>query len=58
MDPTTISDLVTPVVTSCGLEVDRVEVLLGVGEVAVSPIAATENAVRGAINAVRNRTGL
>lgn len=27
MDPTTISDLVTPVVTSCGLEVDRVEVL-------------------------------
>ncbi len=27
MDPTTISDLVTPVVTSCGLEVDRVEVV-------------------------------
>ncbi len=27
MDPTTVSDLVTPVVTSCGLEVDRVEVL-------------------------------
>lgn len=27
MDPTTISDLVTSVVTSCGLEVDRVEVM-------------------------------
>ncbi len=27
MDPVTVSDLVTPVVTACGLEVDRVEVL-------------------------------
>ncbi|MFT3970560.1 MAG: ribosome maturation factor RimP [Micropruina sp.] len=27
MDPATISELVTPVVTSCGLEIDRVEVL-------------------------------
>ncbi|MFT4297520.1 MAG: ribosome maturation factor RimP [Micropruina sp.] len=27
MDPATVSQLVTPVVTSCGLEVDRVEVV-------------------------------
>ncbi len=27
MDPATVSELVTPVVASCGLEVDRVEVL-------------------------------
>jgi len=42
--------------------VDRVERIVDLGEAVVtpiaSPIAATENAVRGAIAAVRNRTGL
>lgn len=38
--------------------VDRVERIVGIGESVVSPIAATENAVRGAITAMRNRTGL
>lgn len=39
--------------------VDRVERLVGVGEAVVSPLAtATESAVRGAITAMRNRTGV
>ncbi|BBZ04708.1 hypothetical protein MCHIJ_41450 [Mycolicibacterium chitae] len=38
--------------------VDRVERIVGVGEAVVSPIAATEHAVRGAISAVRHRAGL
>jgi ABC-type transporter Mla subunit MlaD len=38
--------------------VDRVERIVGVGEAAMAPLAATENAVRGAINAVRRSTRL
>jgi ABC-type transporter Mla subunit MlaD len=36
--------------------VDRVERIVGIGEAAVAPLAATESAVRGAINAVRRTT--
>ena len=38
--------------------VDRVERIVGIGEAAVAPLAATEHAVRGAINAVRRTTRL
>ena len=38
--------------------VDRVERIVGIGEAAMAPLAATENAVRGAINAVRRSTRL
>jgi ABC-type transporter Mla subunit MlaD len=36
--------------------VDRVERIVGIGEAAMAPLAATESAVRGAINAVRRTT--
>ncbi len=36
--------------------VARVERIVGVGEAAVAPLAVTESAVRGAINAVRRTT--
>ena len=36
--------------------VERVERIVGIGEAAVAPLAATESAVRGAINAVRRTT--
>jgi len=38
--------------------VDRVERIVGIGEAAIAPLAATESAVRGAINAVRRTTRL
>ena len=38
--------------------VDRVERIVGIGEAAIAPLAATEAAVRGAINAVRRTTRL
>ena len=38
--------------------VDRVERIVGIGEAAMAPLAATESAVRGAINAVRRSTRL
>ncbi|HEX5143574.1 MAG TPA: ATPase [Mycobacterium sp.] len=38
--------------------VDRVERIVGVGESVVSPIAATETAVKNLVNAVRSKTGL
>jgi methyl-accepting chemotaxis protein len=38
--------------------VERVERIVGVGEAAVAPLAATESAVRGFVNAVRERTHL
>ena len=38
--------------------VARVERIVGIGEAAVAPLAATESAVRGAINAVRRTTRL
>ncbi|OBA96673.1 ATPase [Mycobacteriaceae bacterium 1482268.1] len=38
--------------------VDRVERMVGIGEAAVAPLAATEQAVRGAISAVRRTTRL
>ncbi|BBZ33944.1 hypothetical protein MCNF_25490 [Mycolicibacterium confluentis] len=38
--------------------VDRVERMVEVGEAVTSPLTATEHAVRGAITAVRHRTGL
>jgi hypothetical protein len=38
--------------------VSRVERIVGIGEAVVSPLTATEQAVRGAVNAVRRSTGL
>lgn len=38
--------------------VARVERIVGIGEAAVAPLAATESAVRGAINALRRTTRL
>jgi ABC-type transporter Mla subunit MlaD len=38
--------------------VDRVERIVGIGEAAMAPLAVTESAVRGAINAVRRTTRL
>ena len=38
--------------------VDRVERIVGIGESVLAPWAATENAVRGALSAVRKSTGL
>ena len=38
--------------------VDRVERIVGIGEAAMAPLAATESAVRGALNAVRRTTRL
>jgi hypothetical protein len=38
--------------------VARVERIVGVGESVIGPLAATEQAVRGAVNRVRKTTGL
>lgn len=38
--------------------VERVERIVGIGESVMSPLAATEQAVRGAVNKVRRTTGL
>jgi methyl-accepting chemotaxis protein len=38
--------------------VERVERIVGIGESVMSPLAATEQAVRGAVNKVRKTTGL
>ncbi len=38
--------------------VSRVERIVGIGESVMSPLAATEQAVRGAVNKVRKSTGL
>ena len=38
--------------------VERVERIVGIGESVMSPLAATEHAVRGAVNKVRRTTGL
>jgi ABC-type transporter Mla subunit MlaD len=38
--------------------VGRVERIVGIGESVMSPLAATEHAVRGAVSAVRRTTGL
>ena len=35
--------------------VSRIDYIVGVGETAMSPLAATENAVRGVFNAMRSR---
>lgn len=35
--------------------VSRIDYIVGVGEAAMSPLAATENVVRGMFNAMRNR---
>ncbi len=35
--------------------VSRIDYIVGVGETAMSPLAATENVVRGMFNAMRNR---
>ncbi len=37
--------------------VERVERIVGIGESVISPLAATEQAVRGAVNKVRRSTG-
>lgn len=36
--------------------VSRIDYIVGVGETVMSPLSITENAVRGVLNAVRNRT--
>jgi ABC-type transporter Mla subunit MlaD len=36
--------------------VGRIDYIVGVGETVMSPLSVTEHAVRGALNAVRNRT--
>jgi exonuclease VII small subunit len=38
--------------------VERVERIVGVGEAVMSPLTATEHAVRGAVNKMRRTTGL
>jgi hypothetical protein len=38
--------------------VDRVERIVGIGESVMAPWSATENAVRGAVKAVRKSTGI
>jgi ABC-type transporter Mla subunit MlaD len=38
--------------------VDRVERIVGIGEAAIAPLAATESAVRGGINALRRSSRL
>jgi hypothetical protein len=38
--------------------VARVERIVGIGEAAVAPFAATESAVRGVVDRVRRTTGL
>lgn len=38
--------------------VDRVEVIVGIGEAVMAPLAATESAVRGMIERVRKSAGL
>ena len=38
--------------------VERIERIVGIGESVMSPLAATEQAVRGAVNKVRRTTGL
>jgi ABC-type transporter Mla subunit MlaD len=38
--------------------VERFERIAGIGETLMTPIAATEHALRGAVNAVRKSTGL
>jgi hypothetical protein len=38
--------------------VERVERIVGIGESVFSPLAATEQAVRGAVNKVRRSAGL
>lgn len=38
--------------------VERVEAIVGAGEAAMAPLAATENAVRGVVKAIRERTHL
>ena len=38
--------------------VARVERIVGIGESVISPLAATEQAVRGVVNRVRKTTGL
>ena len=38
--------------------VARVERIVGIGESVMSPLTATEQAVRGAVNTVRRTTGL
>jgi ABC-type transporter Mla subunit MlaD len=36
--------------------VSRIDYIVGVGETVMSPLSVTEHAVRGVLNAVRNRT--
>ncbi len=35
--------------------VDRIERIVGIGEAVMSPLAATESAVRGVVNAMRRQ---
>ncbi|HET9874520.1 MAG TPA: ATPase [Mycobacterium sp.] len=47
-----LAALIEPVETI----VSRIDYIVGVGETVMSPLAKTENALRGVLNAVRNRT--
>lgn len=53
-----LAPLLTGVVDRLEGIVDRVERIVGLAETVVSPISATENAVRGALSAVRKTAGL
>jgi len=45
-------------VAQVGVLIERFERIAGIGEAMMSPLAATEQAVRGAVNKVRRTTGL
>lgn len=47
-----LAALIEPVETI----VSRIDYIVGVGETVMSPLAKTENALRGVLDAVRNRT--
>jgi hypothetical protein len=36
--------------------VERIDYIVGVGEAVMTPLSATEHAIRGMLNALRNRT--
>ena len=57
----TLDKLTSPVVAmveQVETLVERFERIAGIGETLMSPLAATENALRGAVTAVRKSTGL
>lgn len=56
-----LDKLTSPLVAMVGqveILVERFDRIAGIGETLMGPLAATENAVRGAFSAVRKSTGL